>query len=208
MEFTSFRNDYIELKPVNYDWSVGYTENWNLVYPDFSEYELSDLERVAECYGIDLDDYETDDENFDKEDLIEAINEHFQENPHDLEPMMNYYYPLTHDIEPDKLQALILDKASGLVVIEVNDSYALVLKAGGMDMSWEIVQAFVLMGFLPPAHFAELKQQAGRGDSDEDKRLIKACMRSLKIAMDWNRYALERLAKTYDEEDELAKLLK
>lgn len=208
MEIKSLRTDYIELKPVNHDWSVGYTENWDLVYPDFSEYELSDLERVAEDCGIDLNDYETDNEDFDKEELEEAISEYFQENPHELEPMMNYYYPIVHEVEPGKLQALILDKASGLVVIEVNNSYALVLKAGGMDMSWEIVQAFTLMGFLPPTHFAELKQMAGRGDSDEDKRLIKACMRSLKIAMDWNRFALERLAKTYDEEDELAKLLK
>lgn len=91
-------------------------------------------------------------------------------------PMMNYYYPVEID-DPAETAAKLAHVP--LCVVEVNGSTALALTGGGMDMSWDICRAFIMAGYLPPAHFADLPRQG------EDDPIV--------IRKDWTVRALERL---------------
>lgn len=67
-------------------------------------------------------------------------------------PMMNYVYPLVDDWEPDEEDHFVLTN-SNLCLVELTDPiglWALALTGAGMDFSWSIMKAYVLLGFLPP----------------------------------------------------------
>jgi hypothetical protein len=80
-----------------------------------------------------------------------------------------------------------------LCVIKLRDGQTgLALTGGGMDLSWEICEAFVKLGFYPPAHFARLPKMAGRGEDKHDRRIIAKCRESLKIKARWAKNELSR----------------
>jgi hypothetical protein len=149
--------DSVWVKPVNFDFGTGYTEKWEIVYPTGYDEEKDDPDNG----GIER-----------------------------FEPMMNYYYPLPH-FNPEHVGdaekvAKILDKeARNLTLIRLLDeteeqSYVMALTGGGMDFSWEICEAYMLAGYLPPFHFA-LPNMAGL---DKDKRtewILAGCRRSAEV---------------------------
>lgn len=109
-------------------------------------------------------------------------------------PMMNYHYPL-----PD------LDRVGGpneaasriahlpLCVVEFPGSYSLALTGGGMDLSWEICEAFVRLGFCPPFRFAsDPPKLAGHTPKPE---VLAACQRSAEVLKGWTERAEERLVE-------------
>lgn len=101
-------------------------------------------------------------------------------------PMMNYAYPLPgYRGDPDQDAREIVDLPLCIVRDAGEDADYLALTGGGMDLSWEIAEAYMRLGYLPPAHFANLPGMAGRGTSDEDQAILRACRRSLEIA--WER---------------------
>jgi hypothetical protein len=97
-------------------------------------------------------------------------------------PMMNYYYPLPgFSDDPREASARLVDLPLCLVRIggpTEEDVWALALTGGGMDLRWEICEAFMRLGYLPPAHFADLPKMSGRGTSRRDRVIIRACLRS------------------------------
>ena len=99
-------------------------------------------------------------------------------------PMMNYYYPVLlwgpdGEISPERAAARIVDLPLCLVQFDGDDEWNLALTGGGMDLSWEIVEAYVRLDQCPPAHFCRLPAMSGRGTSDKDRVLIEACRRTL-----------------------------
>jgi hypothetical protein len=48
-----------------------------------------------------------------------------------------------------------------------------------MDFSWQICEAFMRLGFLPPVHFANLPGLAGVGNRPDERKIVQACVRSL-----------------------------
>lgn len=105
-------------------------------------------------------------------------------------PMMNYWYPVNEQdreysrFEP-KDAAGKLDHLPVCVVL-VDDEYGLALTGGGMDLSWEICDAFIALGFLPPVHFADLPAMASRW-TDMHQRVYDGMAR----ALDWTREQME-----------------
>lgn len=99
-------------------------------------------------------------------------------------PRMNFIYPLpdTFVVPHDFRKKL---NNTTIVYMMEEDRYYLALTGGGMDMSWEICESYINLGFLPPAHFATLPQIAGRGESREDRKIIRACRESLWLAHKW-----------------------
>jgi hypothetical protein len=118
----------------------------------------------------------------------------------DFGPAMNYFYPLpalargyqerVRDIievyprDAMRLAALPLC----LVTLgedepwspgDIHSNEGLALTGGGMDLSWEICEYFMLLGFLPPTHFCDLPEIRGLGESASDLRIISACKASL-----------------------------
>jgi hypothetical protein len=162
--FTSVVHD----KPIDYDFSQGYAEKWDI--------------------ALDLTEEEQENEEF--------------------VPMMNYYYPLPNDFEEDmkdkfgdEWRSKIKDKLVTTTVVrfEDDDKYALALTGGGMDLSWEICESFINLGYLPPAHFCDLPRMAGKSMDDESNRkIVLACLRSLdviKYRSDYSKEGLEKMLK-------------
>jgi len=105
-------------------------------------------------------------------------------------PMMNYWYPCDID-DTERAAKRIVDLP--LCVVIVDGKTGLALTGGGMDLSWEICEAFMRLGFLPPLHFADLPAMAGRGTSSKDKWIARGCMRSCKVAASWAKRTGERV---------------
>ena len=87
-----------------------------------------------------------------KEEMLwEDAHDYFAES---IQPMMNIVYPLP-GILPSVQDLLVI---SNLPVVVVSFSHIggafLALTGGGMDLSPQIAEAYIRLGFLPPVHLA------------------------------------------------------
>jgi hypothetical protein len=111
-------------------------------------------------------------------------------------PMMNYWYPLEETVSEygsfDPAEAAAKLKDVPLCVVLVDDEYGLALTGGGMDLSWEICEAFVRLNRCPPAHFSDLPRMAMTWT--EDHEMVCAAMkRSLEFRLESTQRHLDRL---------------
>lgn len=96
-------------------------------------------------------------------------------------PIMDYYYGLPgFDLNPETASRAIVDLSVCLVHFPGPDAWGLALTGGGMDLSWEIAEAYLRLGYVPPFHFAELPAMAGRGSSDRDRWIIAGCSEAVR----------------------------
>jgi len=163
-------------KPRHIDWSDLPYESWEVVQP----YTVEDFEE----YG---DPYEYSEEAEEKLGYgsFEAMEESNQ-------PMMNYLYPIGEGDELDSEDAKAIDSLNVcLVYFTESEEYALALTGGGMDLSWDIVEAYVRLGYLPPVHFSRLPKYAGMRMSPRYRVIVSAMLRSI----EGNISHLEREAK-------------
>lgn len=95
-------------------------------------------------------------------------------------PMMGYYYPLdTHGggmYDEDELRRMAIALIDlPLCLVEVEESFdttlALALTGGGMDLSWEIAEGFMRLGYLPPAWITDLPR-IGKRDTLKNRWII------------------------------------
>lgn len=97
-------------------------------------------------------------------------------------PMMNYMYPLGESFEvPDDFRAKLVNTT----IIQMDDEYFLALTGGGMDMTWEICESFINLGYYPPVHFCRLPAISGRGTRKFDRHIIGICNESIRIMIKW-----------------------
>lgn len=97
-------------------------------------------------------------------------------------PMMNYLYPLGEYFEvPDDWKK----KLVSMTIVEVDDEYFLALTGGGMDMSWQICETYINLGYYPPTHFCQLPHMAGWSENEKDRYIIECCNESLEVAISW-----------------------
>lgn len=88
-------------------------------------------------------------------------------------PMMNYWYPV-RGLDFDAETAAKIANYP-LCVVEVDDEVGLALTGGGMDLSWEIAEACVALGYFPPAFVDSLPGMSGyRGENRV--RVVEACI--------------------------------
>ena len=93
-------------------------------------------------------------------------------------PMMNYFYPVTLGGE-DWCSAVAKLADLPLCLISLGDSHALALTGGGMNLSWEICEAYMRLGNLPPVAFAEgLPQLAGKKLGPVERWVLSGCLAS------------------------------
>ena len=101
----------------------------------------------------------------------------------EIGPQMNYFYAV--DIG-DCVKAAKKIAHLPLCVVELDDgTTGIALTGGGMDLSWEICDAFISLGFLPPVHFARLPEMSGWEKDGRSKRILEACLQSAKMAARW-----------------------
>ena len=174
--------DAIDATPVDFDWSTGYGETW----------EFHEASRCETCGAIVVG--HGGEKHCDADDETECDG-YLPENEG---PMMNYYYPLPNysgDVTEDAKRLVDLP----VCIVEFLDggAYALALTGGGMDLSWEICEAFMALGYWPPAHFCDLPLFAGRGTSKRDRHILAGARGSLRIRKNWTGYALRRLRENF-----------
>jgi len=185
--------DAIETKPVTVDWQERMGEDmegWRafeafgcdkcgnqVVCSSLGECECRDMLRTVT----------KTDEDGDEEEIRNGCDFTFYPEG----PMMNYYYPVKIDDCEEAAKAIA---HLPLCVIEFEDgTTALALTGGGMDLSWEICEAFIAIGYWPPVHFCDLPEMGGRGKSDKDRQIMEACMESCRILEGWTARKRERV---------------
>lgn len=67
-----------------------------------------------------------------------------------------------------------------LCVVEVEGEYGLALTGGGMDYGWEICEAYIRLGFLPPVYF-DPPNLTNRGESADDRVIMAAYQRGVEL---------------------------
>ena len=183
--------DDVNVKPVDVDWfDLLFSEDYELVYPDVSEWTADECRRFLDdrCGPSDeVDEMEADE-------LREAVTDWFYEaGIEEIAPMMNYVYPVTLNMSPEQAQDILARNHTSLTIVYLHGEAYLALAGGGMDFSWEICEAYTLLGQLPPVHFCDLPGMAGRGQSDRDKAIIAACRQSVTTAQRWLGQTLDTL---------------
>ena len=162
--------------PVHFCW-MDYPDRWELVLPDASNLSLAEANEIL---NKEFDDRDT---------ARDALHEHFSESSYEFEPMMNYYYLLSYLKHPAQEAQTILYRASlPLTIILIDDEIVMALSGGGMDLSWEICEAYIRLGYYPPFHFS-LPEMGGRCDTE----IRDACIASAECVSSQAAWRIEQL---------------
>ena len=148
--------------PVDFDWSEEYADRWEVVYPDLDQWDAKRCQEWLDGRGYDHNHVDRQDDDY-LDDLREIVRERIYESD-DYTPVMSYYYPLPN-LRMSNEQAQVAIEDTNCVVVNVKDEYGdwetvLALAGGGMDLSWDICEAYMLLGYLPPLHFCRLPESA------------------------------------------------
>lgn len=169
--------DAIDAKPIDYDWTKGYGETWECV----------EASHCQECNAVVIG--REGDRHSDVDDESECPGHIGGEGP-----MMSYYYPLAIE-DTDAAARVIVDLP--LCVVTVDGTTGLALTGGGMDLTWPICEAFMLLDHLPPLHFAsKLPRMSGRGTSKRDRWIAAGCIRSCVVAAGWAKGGAAEVRRT------------
>jgi len=99
-------------------------------------------------------------------------------------PMMNYLYPLGEFFEvPSDWK----EKLVSMTIVQIDEEYYLASTGGGMDMSWQICETYINLGYYPPTHFCQLPHMAGLSLNKKNRQIINCCNESIQIAISWLR---------------------
>jgi len=169
--------DAVDAKPRDFDYSEGYPERW-----DYFE-----TCRCEECNKIILVHGEEYHHNVEDTNCRGYLNTEG--------PMMNFFYPLPHltHLNPDEAAKLIVDLPLCIICLEDTNEHGLALTGGGMDLSWEICEAYMKLNYLPPVHFCDLPGMAGKRLNTRTKWILAGCRRSLKVVEQRARFTREHL---------------
>jgi hypothetical protein len=127
-------------------------------------------------------------------------------------PMMNYFWPLpeyesSFDVlygqeefkEKKARHAKALKDTVALCLVWLGEEgeeseWGLALTGGGMDLSWDIAEAYMLCGYLPPAKI-DLPLFSGKELTPRNQAIIAACRRSQNVVKEWVESRLQDLLK-------------
>lgn len=98
---------------------------------------------------------------------------------------MSYWYPLPRtDYTGSELRDMAItieDLPLCIVYVEPENAYGLALVGGGVNLSWEIAEAYIRLGYLPPLEFCDLPALATLRRDERTMTVIAACRRSIDI---------------------------
>lgn len=204
------RNCSVDSKSRRVDWSETLGE-------DFEGWEAFELEECEECErslivssrcGQDEHRYVQPEitviEDLDGTNLeeVEVENECMGTVSYFEGPMMNYFHPCElRDLSNEEAAEAIAHLP--LCVVEFADGErGFALTGGGMDLSWEICDAYISCGYLPPLQSCDLPDMSGKEKHPRTQLILAACRRSAEIAEGWAKRrgeALDRMAERYKE---------
>jgi hypothetical protein len=184
-------------------------EGWSRILPEF---DCLDPQEIVACLGDHTFDCprEEGEDYHDYVDRIRAAAEDFTaEHEYDLplEPLVGFAYHLgneesslqvrgedgqPHILSAGHAQAILLAYGGSVCLVRIDGALCLALTGGGMDLSWDICEGYMLLGLLPPAHF-EPPQMGGKQRTTRNLRILAACRRSYRLARQWMGQKLQHL---------------
>lgn len=190
--------DTVGVQPISMDWEIVGGE----CREGFESYEAPEC---PSCGGYAV----WRDSEFENRKAWRCADEECSDSGEEIEvnsegPMMNYSYPLPdlRRVGDDPAEAASRIRDLPLCVVVFRDgSYALALTGGGMDLSWEIAEAFTRLGFLPPLHFCDLPKMAGMKIDEKARYVVDACLRSAEVAESRAQRTRELLMSDYLADD-------
>lgn len=105
----------------------------------------------------------------------------------EYEPMYNTIYPLPDDFEvPEDFRK----KMSNMTIVDIKEDGEwvkyLALTGCGMDMTWQICETYINLGFYPPTEHARLPAMGGEVyNKGKNLKTIRACNASLRMHRNW-----------------------
>jgi len=118
-----------------------------------------------------------------------------EEEENQYEMIYNFVWPL-----PDYNGRRWKGKTPCMAVYDVKiiNSFALALIGGGMDFSWEIAESYMNLGYYPPYQIAtNFPRMAVRGESENDKRILRGLRFSLDASYTRSKNYLERFDDSF-----------
>jgi hypothetical protein len=102
-------------------------------------------------------------------------------------PAMNYFYELP--TVADVYEAAQAIAHLPLCLIEWHassghDGWALALTGGGMDLSWDICEAFMVLGYLPPLKYAGRLPDIGKHGASA-RYVLRGARKSIRVGRNW-----------------------
>lgn len=198
----------VDVQPRDFDFSTGYGKTWVVIVPDSSSWSYEQCHRWWSEYATDeipsIDAYhEGDDEE--KESLLDEVREKVREGLLDTEdsyaPIMDYIYPLPNYEGDASVDQTTVTNAGSCVLVDVDGEVHLGLTGGGMDLSWDICHAYVLLGYLPPFHFCDLPHYSNLKLNEKTECVLNSCIRSAEVVC---KRAQSRLDSLREYKEELA----
>jgi hypothetical protein len=120
---------------------------------------------------------------------------------------MNYAYALPGSVDPYEAAPKIAHLPLCLVEWEDKSGrsgWALALTGGGMDLSWEICEAFMMLGELPPLKYAGRLPDLSGKHGARARYVLAGARRSIQVARNWlqnDARNVKRIAKIVREND-------
>jgi len=199
---SGLRNCSVDSKSRQVDWQEALGE-------DMEGWQAFELEECEECERSLIvsshcgqDEHRHVQPEIEDEDGNEVENECMGTVSYFEGPMMNYFHPC-------ELRGLSNEEAAEaiahlpLCVVEFADGErGFALTGGGMDLSWEICDAYISCGYLPPFASCDLPDMSGKGREPRTQLILAACQRSAEILEGWaNRRgdSLAKMVKRYKE---------
>ncbi len=178
------KNHALYSQPIEYDFME--REDWDIPMPNVDIISEETVDRLLRALG-DPDRFRDMDEDARDEYLTELL----EANDHIFDPIYNRIYPLPGlDMDPTIAQAYLA--GSDVVVMTVDDETFLALSACGVDCSWDLVEAYIKLGYLPPICLSGLPNM-GLSPSRKEFAIIAEMKTSLEIVRDHMTIGLAKL---------------
>lgn len=154
-ELTRMFHTAIDAESQDYDFSRSF-DDWHVPKPNFSDHDNHTIREAIRYIGLDPDDYTR--EGW-PQNVIEDAREKLRTDS-TLEPMMNSVWPMREyrgNTAKDQL-AVAWNTTCCIVEIESmpGDHPFIAMTGGGMDLSWDLAEAYMRCNFLPPTNLLPL----------------------------------------------------
>lgn len=128
----------------------------------------------------------------------DAINEDCEGYISEAWPAMNYAYPIDTGRVGGIVEAAKLLYDLPVCLVEWDGEEWLALTGGGMDLTWEICESYMRLGYLPPAHFADLPMYSGKTLTARNRWIVGGVRATLQLRAKRARWDIDKLNRVVD----------
>jgi len=191
------RNDTVDVQSRHIDWAATLGEDLE-GWEAFEAVDCDECDRVTVLTtAMGGDEHRYIEPEFENEDG-EVVENECMGHLYFEGPMMNSFYPCPFNDTDEAARAIASLPLCVIVLQDGETGFA--LTGGGMDLSWEICDAYIRCGFLPPFQFCCLPDMAGKDRESRTQLILTACQRTADVRgsqAEYRRIELKQMATKY-----------